>query len=355
LRLGRKLNKKAHVTLHDIAKRMNVSKVTVSKALRGHPDISRETTKQVKKIAEELGYTPNFAARNLSSRKSNTIGVVVPKIAHFFFSSVIEAIYDTAFYNNYDIALTVAQEDAEREKKHVDTLLAMRVDGLIVSITQQTKDKAIFEKVLDRNVPLVFMDRVLEIKGTSQVTVDDKGGAFNAVEQAIKNGYKKIGHLGGYKEINIGKNRYAGFVEAMERYNLPINPEWVLFGGFGEEHGYNGFMKLYHGGNMPEFIFAVTYPVALGVYTAAAEVGMKIPDDIDLICFGNSSVSRFIKPELSYVNQPTDALGKTAVELVLEHISEYESYKPKRIQIPTNLVLRETCVKKKDVGLTVIS
>jgi len=349
------LKKKTHITLYDIAKRLNVSKVTVSKALRGHPDISRETTKEVKKIAEELGYTPNFAARNLSSQKSNTIGVVVPKIAHFFFSSVIEAIYDAAFNNNYDIALMVSQEDSSREKKHIDTLLAMRVDGIIVSITQQTKDKAIFEKVLSRNVPLVFMDRVVEMKGTSQVTVDDRGGAFNAVEQAIRKGYKKIAHLGGYREINIGKDRYAGFVDAMKQYDLPVNPGWVVFGGFGEDNGYNGFMEFYRTGNMPEFIFAVTYPVALGVYTAAAEVGMKIPDDIDLICFGNSSVSRFIKPEISYVNQPTDVLGKTAVDLVLEHIRDYENYRPKRIQIPTNLVLRETCVKKKGVGLAVIS
>ncbi|HUI30501.1 MAG TPA: LacI family DNA-binding transcriptional regulator [Candidatus Acidoferrales bacterium] len=349
------MKKKTHITLYDIAKRLNVSKVTVSKALRGHPDISRETTKEVKKIAEELGYTPNFAARNLSSQKSNTIGVVVPKIAHFFFSSVIEAIYDAAFNNNYDIALMVSQEDSSREKKHIDTLLAMRVDGIIVSITQQTKDKAIFEKVLSRNVPLVFMDRVVEMKGTSQVTVDDRGGAFNAVEQAIRKGYKKIAHLGGYREINIGKDRYAGFVDAMKQYDLPVNPGWVVFGGFGEDNGYNGFMEFYRTGNMPEFIFAVTYPVALGVYTAAAEVGMKIPDDIDLICFGNSSVSRFIKPEISYVNQPTDVLGKTAVDLVLEHIRDYENYRPKRIQIPTNLVLRETCVKKKGVGLAVIS
>jgi LacI family transcriptional regulator len=343
------VKKKPQITLNDIAKRLSVSKVTVSKALRGHPDISRETAKKVKKVAEELGYTPNFAARNLSSRKSSTIGVVVPKIAHFFFSSVIESIYDTAFHNNYDIALTVSQEDPEREKKHIDTLLAMRVDGIIVSITEHTKDKAVFDKVLDRGVPIVFMDRVLEIKGTSQVTVDDRGGAFSAVEQAIRNGYRKIAHLGGYKEINIGKERYAGFAEAMKQYGLPVNPDWVSLNGFGEDSGYEGFMKIYRSGNMPEFFFAVTSPVAFGIYDAAAEVGLKIPDDIDLICFGNSAIGRFIKPELSYVNQPTDSLGKTAVELMLEHLREDDDYKPKRIQLPTNLVMRETCIKKQNV------
>ncbi len=341
------MNRKPHVTLSDIAKQLNVSKVTVSKALRGHPDISRETTRLVKKVAEELGYTPNFAARNLSSRKSNTIGVVVPKIAHFFFSSIIESIYDEAFYNNYDIALTVSQENAEREKKHIETLMAMRVDGVIVSITQETKDSTIFEKVLSRNVPLVFMDRVLQVGGTSQVTVDDRGGAVKAIELAISNGYTKIAHIGGYKEINIGKNRYEGFAEAMKKHGLPVDPDWVIHGGFGEDDGYQGFMKIYKSGKMPEFIFAVTYPVALGVYAAAAEVGVRIPEDLDIICFGSASINKFLKPALTYVDQPTRTLGKAAVDLVIEHIGETENYQPKLIEVPTELVIRDTCIKKK--------
>ncbi len=347
-----KLNRKPHVTLSDIAKQLNVSKVTVSKALRGHPDISRETTKLVKKMAEELGYTPNFAARNLSSRKSNTVGVVVPKIAHFFFSSVIEAIYDEAFNNNYDIALTVSQENSERERKHIETLMAMRVDGLIVSITQETKDAAIFEKVLSRNVPLVFMDRVLQMEGTSQVTVDDKGGATKAIELAISNGYTRIAHIGGYKEINIGKNRYEGFVEAMKKHGLPIESDWVIHGGFGEDDGYRGFMRLYKSGHMPEFIFAVTYPVALGVYAAAAEVGVKIPDDLDIVCFGSASINKFLKPALTYIDQPTDTLGRAALDLVLEHIGETDEYMPKLVEVPTELVIRDTCVRKNPIVTT---
>ncbi len=332
--------------MNDIAKQLNVSKVTVSKALRGHPDISRETTKRVEKVAEVLGYTPNFAARNLSSRKSNTIGVVVPKIAHFFFSSIIESIYDNAFYNNFDIALTVSQENYERERKHIETLMAMRVDGLIISISQQTRDKAIFEKVVSRNVPLVFMDRVMEIEGTSQVTVDDKGGAFKAIELAIDNGYTKIAYIGGYRESNIGRRRYDGYAEAMTRHVLPIDPDWVVYGGFGEDDGYDGFMKLYKSGRIPEFILAVTYPVALGIYAAAAEVGMKIPDDIDLICFGSASINKFLKPALSYVDQPTAAIGKAAVDLAVEQIRESDECLPKHIEIPTELVIRDTCVKK---------
>jgi len=341
------MNRKSYVTLDDIAKKLDVSKVTASKALRGHPDISEETRRLVKKVALELGYTPNFAARNLSSKKSSTIGVIVPKIAHSFFGSVIEAIYDAAFSNNYDIALTVSQENADREQRHIETLLAMGVDGIIVSVCQDTKGRTIFEKVLKRKVPLVFIDRVLEIKGTSQVTVDDKGGAFKAVDLAIRNGYRKIGHLAGYKNISIGWNRYLGFEDALKYHEITVNPKWVIFGGFSEDYGYNGLMKLYKNRELPEFIFAVTYPVALGIYDAAAELGMKIPGDIDVICFGTSSVSRFIKPEISFVQQPTDLLGKTAVELVLEQIRKGEDRMDQRIQLPTELILHDTCVVKK--------
>lgn len=344
------MNKRLSITLDDIAKQLNVSKVTVSKALRGHPDISKETTQLVKKVAQELGYTPNYMARNLSSRKSNTIGVVIPKIAHFFFSSVIEAIYDTAFHNNYEIILTVSQENPEREKKHIETLLAMRVDGLIVSITQDTRDSSIFEKVIKAGVPLIFMDRVLDIPGASTVSVDDREGTFQAIEHAIKLGYTKIAQLAGYPEINIGLNRFLGFEDAMKQYGLPINPDWVIRGGFGEEFGYKGFMKLYKSNKLPEFIFTVTYPVALGVYAAVEELGLKIPDDIDIMCFGNSDVNRFISPSLSCVNQPTNTLGKTSVELIIDQIKNIESFELQHIVVPTELIFRETCSKRK-VGI----
>ncbi len=332
------------ITLDDIAKRLNVSRVTVSKALRGHPDISKQTTESIKNLAKELGYTPNYMARNLSSKKSHTIGLVVPKIAHFFFGSLIEAVYDTAFENNYEIILTVSQENAEREIKHLQTLLSMRVDGIIISISEFTKDIEIFNAVQKMGIPLVFVDRVMEIPGFSSVAVADRTGTFKAIEHAIKVGYSKIGHIAGFDNINIGNKRNLGFEDAMKHHNLAINPNWVVQGGFGEEDGYNGFMKIYKSGSLPEFIFTVTYPVALGVYAAVDDLGLEIPKDIDIMCFGNSDINRFISPSLSCVNQPTDKLGKSAVELILEHINN-PNMEEKHIEIETDLILRETCVR----------
>ena len=343
------MNRRQQVTLDDIAKRLDVSKVTVSKALRGHPDISRETTRLVKKIAEELGYSPNYMARNLSSKRTNMIGVVVPKIAHYFFSALIESIYDTAFHNNYEIALMVSQENVERERKHIETLLAMRVDGLIISVTEHTRSSGALEKARDLSVPVVFMDRVLDIPGTSKITVDDRGGAASAIDFAINVGYSKIGHLAGYQDINIGRMRYEGFLAAMKKHELQINQDWIVYGGFGEDDGYKGFKQILQKDKLPEFIFAVTYPVALGMYAAAEEAGLRIPEDVDVICFGSSGFHRFMKPSLTYVDQPTDILGKTAVELMLEHLKSVDEHQPRQIEVPTRIVQRDTCIRKERV------
>ena len=345
------MKRHAHITLDDIAKRLHVSRVTVSKALRGHPDISEGTVKRVRKVVDELGYSPNIIARSLSSRRSNMIGLVVPKIAHFFFGSVIEGVYNKAFENNYETILTVSQENAERERKHLQTLVSMRVDGIIISISQETRDLDLFRWIQKMGVPTLFLVRRPEpsLPGFNSVVVDDKGGAFRAVEQAIKVGYRKIACIGGNTHINIGKNRQAGFENAMRQHDVPIKREWVINGGFGKNVGYDGFMRLHTSGRLPEFIFAMTYPVALGIYEAAKELGLRIPEDVDLICFGDSDVSRVISPALSCVAQPSYELGAKAVELMLKTLLQPDSSKDQHLVLPTELVLRETCTGKNTV------
>ena len=342
------MNKKIRpklVTLNDIAQKLGVSIITVSKALRGHPDISHNTAELIKKTADELGYSPNFMARNLAARKSNTIGVVLPQIAHHFFSSIMDHIYSYARMNNYEVFLTVSQENADMQKKQIQTLLSMRVDGIIISISQDTEDFGIFEAATSRQVPLVFMDRIPNLSNCNTVTVDDRGGAYKVIDHAIKLGYKRIGHFAGYTNINIGRERMLGFRQAMSDHGLEINYDWIVEGDFGEKSGYDSFMKLYHEKNLPDLILAVTYPVAIGIYMAAQEVGMKIPDDIDLICFGNSQVQNFLSPPLSCVNQPTEQLAVKSMELLLDNIDNIDNFQNKNIIIDTDLILRGTCIK----------
>ncbi|MGA9115893.1 MAG: LacI family DNA-binding transcriptional regulator [Bacteroidota bacterium] len=345
--------RRSHLTLEDIARRLDVSPVTVSKALRGHPDISDAMKKRVLKVAAELGYSPNINARNLSSKRSNTIGLVVPKIAHFFFGSVIEGAYNAAFEGNYETILTVSNENPARELKHLQTLISMRVDGIIISISQATRDLEVFEHIRKLGIPLLFLDRRPEppLRGFSSVLVDDAGGARKAVEQAIRVGYRKIACIGGNTHINIGRNRLAGFRKAMHEQDIPVRQEWVLDGGFGKEDGYRAIMRMHGSGRLPEFIFAMTYPIALGVYEAAAELGLHIPEDLDIICFGDSDVSRFISPALSCVHQPASELGARAMELTLKELARPDGAGEQHLVLPTELILRETCTGKKRVGV----
>lgn len=340
------VKKGIQIKLSDIAKKLNVSSVTVSKALRGHPDISAETVKKVKVVAKELGYVPNFMARNLSSKNSKMIGVIVPKITHFFFSTLIESIYDAAFENGYEIVLTVSQENPEREIHHIQSLLSMRVDGLIVSVTENTIDYSIFDTIRKMGLPITFIDRIIPLKEFNSIITDDYSGAYTATEQAIHCGYKKFGTIGGYQHTNIGRDRLKGFKDALKKNKMPIFPDRIILGGFGEQDGYNGFMKLYRSGNLPEFILAVSFSVALGIYKAAHELGLSIPNDFDIICFGNTGFNQFLKPQMTIIDQPASAMGRAAVELTLENIRNIEFFQPKHIILPTKLILGDTCLKK---------
>ncbi len=335
--------KRNQVTLSDIADRLKVSKVTVSKALRDHTDIGQATKQLVKDTARELGYTPNFIARNLSARKTTTIGLLVPKIAHHFFATAIEAIYDTAFANNYEIIMAVSQENSSHEAKHIETMLSMRVDGLLVSVTEETEDMAAFKLVRDKGVPLVFFDRVVNGLGFSCVTADDKQGACLAVAHAIERGYTDIGHFAGFSHTQIGYRRCQGYRLAMQQAGLPVNPDWVLDGGFGEKDGFRSFMQLHDAGNLPQVIFAVSYPVALGVYAGARETGLAIPRDIDVISFGGSSENRFFKPALTYVDQPADVIARHAMEMLLHELQHPGPREEEHIVIPSTLCLGDTC------------
>lgn len=331
------MQKPSQITLSDLAKILKVSTVTVSKALRDHPDISSQTKQRVKDLARKLGYSPNLIARNLSSQKSNIIGVVVPKIGQFFFPSIIKTIHDTAFQRGYETLLMISYENAEREIHQLQTLLSMRVDGLLISISQQTTDTAIFQAIKKTGTPLVFFDRVIEDIGFSTVCLNDKKSAFHAVEYAIQAGHREIAHLAGYSNINIGRARFEGFHDALEKHNIPINSNWIIEGGYSEEYGYDGFMKLMKQKKLPSIIFAVTFSVALGAYKAALEVGVKIPQDIDLIFIGAGQVNPFSSASFASIHQPFEEMGQKAVDVLVQEMIAGETATPQKIVLEAEL------------------
>jgi LacI family transcriptional regulator len=341
------MRKASNVTQTHIAKILGLSTVTVSKALRNHPDISHATIQRVKKLADEMGYTPDLIARALSSRRSNIIGVVVPEIDHTFFAGVMKGIYSTAKENHFQIVLTVSHEDDQKEVENLQTLIAMRVDGILVSISQKTNHFEIYDLIKRKHVPLVFFDRAAPDPDFGRVVVDDRRAAAGAVAYAVGQGYRRIAHLAGPPGISIADARREGYRDGLRAAGLPMQPEWIISCGFAEEDGTRGFEGLMRLREPPDAVFAVNDPVAIGVFDAAGEMGLRIPEDIGVIGFSDNIISRYLSPPLTTVMQPAQDIGDAAVRLVLEAVQKPEKYVPREIVIPTRLVIRDSCSRKK--------
>ncbi len=331
------------VRLSDIAERLNLTKVSVSKALRDHPDISKDTRELVKKTAAEMGYSPNLLARSLSSQQSLTLGVVVPKIAHTFFASAIDAIQSEATGAGYGIVLAVSNENAELERRHIERLLAMRVDGLLVSTSQQKPDLDIYERVRTMGVPLVFFDRRIEEVPFSSVTVDDYGGAYEAVEYLVRQGCRAIAHIAGTPDVAIGRRRREGYEAALRAHGIERRAPWVIEGGFDEWHGYRAFQAMLRdGGPLPEAVLAVSFPVGLGVHAAMLEHDPALQDRVRIVAFGEGGLNEWYTYPHTCVRQPTRAIGQEAVRLLLEHINGTGGAPPRHVVLPTELLTPET-------------
>ncbi len=326
------------VRLIDIAERLNITKVTVSKALRDQPDISKDMRALVKKTAAEMGYTPNLVARSLSSQRSHILGVVVPKIAHPFFAAVIDAIQEEATKKGYGILLAVSNENAALERQHIERLLAMRVDGLLVSVSKQQPDLSVYQQVRDMHMPLVFFDRQIEDAGFSSITIDDRLGAFHAVDHLIQQGYRKIAHIAGTHDVAIGRERRAGYEEALRKHDLPVFEPWVIAGGFDEWHGYDAFVQILHTDALPDAVFAVTFPVGLGVYGAMREHAPDLLDTVQILTFGDGEVNAFYPYPHLCVRQPTQEMGHRAVEILLAEIEGTADGPAQRVVLQTSLV-----------------
>ncbi|HNX79514.1 MAG TPA: LacI family DNA-binding transcriptional regulator, partial [Prolixibacteraceae bacterium] len=255
----------------DIAKALNVSRVTVSKALRDHPDISQEMKLKVREAVEHLGYIPNQIARQLNAKRTYTVGIVVPDLENNFFSYMVDAMVDYATTQKYHVLLTVSREKQQIEKENIENLIGMRVDGLLVCLSQETTEDGIFRMAEKRNIPLVFFDRAFDNLSFSRVIFDDKAGAEDAVNQVIQQGYTRIAHFAGYSGTSIGRRRSSGYQEALRKNKIGLKPEWMPEGGFEWKDGYEAFRKLKSSGQLPEVIFTVNDRVALGAYKAAKE------------------------------------------------------------------------------------
>lgn len=335
-----------HIKQIDIAKKLKVSRITVSKALRNHPDISTEMRKKVHETAEELGYIPNLIAQNLTSKKTNTLGVIIPDLENNFFSYATDSIIDAANNQNYIVFVTVSRENQNNENANIKKLIGMRVDGLLVCVTQQTNDPQIFNSIKRLNIPLVFFDRQIAGLDFSTVAFDDRNGAINALKEIIDNGYSKIAHIAGYSSVSIGKERCEGYKQVLQGKGLSINPDWIIEGGFEVTDGYNAFMNLLQSNQLPEIILAVNDRTALGAYQAANNMGIRIPEDIGIVAFGFNEIAQTFTPSLSVINQNPRKLGSTATYMLIDLIENRNTGKSKQMVIKEEFQWNESILRK---------
>jgi len=304
----------------DIAKELNISRVSVSKAMRDHPDISPEMKLKVRETADKLGYIPNLIARQLNAKKTFTVGIVVPDLENNFFSYMVDAMIDYATEHKYHVLLTVSREKQHMEKENIENLIGMRVDGLLVCLSQETTDAGVFARVEKMSIPLVFFDRSFDQLPFSRVIFDDQLGAVSAMDNIVQGGITRIAHFAGYSATSIGKTRTAGYLEGLRKNRIQVRNEWLIEGGFEWMDGYESFRKLYNRGDLPEVIFTVNDRVALGAYKAAKEAGLSIPEDIGIFGFGFHEITDFLDPRLTVINQDPRKLGYAAMKQLLGEI-----------------------------------
>ncbi len=319
-------------TIVDIATKLGISPSTVSRALSDHPDVKQDTRTLIRKIAAEANYSPNPIARSLRNSRTTTLGVIVPEIKHDFFSSAISGVEDVAYKAGYTILVCQSNESSERESINTHLLLNHRVAGVVVSIAQDTGGSEHFREVLKRKVPLVFFDRACNDIVASKVVIDDLTTAHNAVRYLVSKGYKRIAHFGGPRELGICRLRWEGYVAALAEAGIPVSEHHVRFGGMHEQDGYASMSALLEEKNIPDAIFAVNDPVAIGAFQRIKEAGLRIPRDIALIGFSNNKITSLVDPQLTTVDQPSFDMGRKAAAVLIDTIEG-------RLKEPTTYVL----------------
>ncbi|WMN11235.1 LacI family DNA-binding transcriptional regulator [Marivirga salinae] len=340
--------KKANITIKDIAKELGVSPSTVSRALKDHPDISQETKKQINDLAQKLNYQPNTVALSLRQSKTNTLGVIIPEIAHFFFSAVISGIEDIAHDAGYHVIITQSNESFEREVMNTKALFNSRVDGILMSVSRETENYDHLQSLLDYEIPLVFFDRIIDSLNACKVIVNDEQGAYEATTHLIEQGCYRIAHLAGPQNLAISKNRLNGYKAALadNRYMIDENLVKVCgLGTFEEAESITNEILDYR--FPPDAIFANNDVAAYGAMIAIRKKKLRIPEDIAIVGFSNWRFSSLIQPALSSVTQPGFKMGQEATRLLMKQINKEKDEESitETISLKTNLVVRESSKK----------
>ena len=331
------------VTIKEIAKRAGVSVGTVSKVLNYDETVNEINRNKVIKIIKKLNYTPNRIARSLSRGKTKNVGFIIPDITNPFFPELVRGASDILISKGYYVFLCSSDNDPNKEDLYINDLMSMWADGIIIAPSDsENRDIDIFNKIIP---PFVVIDREIEGLNKDLVIINNKKGAYEAVNYLIGNSHKRIVILAGPQHAKTAQDRFKGWKSAMEEKNL-FQEEFVFWGNFSISSGYEMMKEVFNNLGKVDAVFACNDLIALGAVQAIEEKKYKIPDDISIIGFDDIYLSRFLKPHLTTVRQPIYNMGKIAAEILLDRISSSKDFVPKKVVIEGNLIVRGSVARK---------
>lgn len=337
------MDRKKPVSLKDLAKELDVSISTISRALKNSPEIGEEMRKKVKALAKKMNYRPNPFAMSLLKNSPRIIGIIVPDIVTHYYSSIISGINDIARKNGYSTIITSSYEQYELEKKCLEDLINIRVEGVIACLSQQTMDFSHFESLYEQNIPLVFFDRVCLIDRFSSVITNNVESAQEATLHFLNTGSKRVGFIGGGNHLEIVKKRKHGYLQALRDHKIPIEKELVFCEKIGYESGYHGACRLLSLPNPPDAILGMTDSLAFGAMKAIRERKLRIPEDVALIGYTDEEHSNYVDPPLTAVTHQTYKMGEVTCKLLLRQIKG--NNKVQQIEVPCILSIRGSSIK----------
>ena len=337
--------RRSQATIGDVAKAVGVASSTVSRALNGHSDISPVTRQAILDAARLLDYHPNLLAQSLKSRETHTVGVLIPDIERPFFATVVSGIQSVATEAGYRVMICQSKESYQTEVSNVQALIASQVDGLLICHSRETENFDHVKPGACRGIPVVHFDRVSNEVDSAKVILDDWNGAFNVTEHLIQQGARRIAILAGPASLLISRNRLAGYQNVLQRYSLPLRPEYEAHIEFQTEEAVAALDKWLALPEPPDAIFAVNYTNAFDLLVALKKRGLRVPQDVAVAGFGDEFMASMIEPGLTTVNLHPYRIGQQAARLFLEQVQQKEHFQPRTFVIAGDLIIRQSSLK----------
>ena len=338
-------------TIYDIAKHLNISATTVSRGLKDHPAINKNTRKKIFEAAKHLGYRSNTFASSLRSKKTYTIGVIVPRLNSYFMSSVLAGMEDAANRENYNLIISQSLENSEKEMANAYTMFNKRVDGLLVSLAYDTENIVHFEPFFKKGIPVVFFDRVYPHNDSTCIVIDNYKAAYDVTKHLIDQGCKRIMHLGGNTLRNVYADRLKGYKHALLDHNLPFDEKKLVYiSKLSEEAGTKAAEQILGMSSKPDAVFSANDTAAVFCMIKLKEAGISIPRDIAFAGFNNDPISKIVEPKLTTVNYSGYDMGEATVNSLVNHLNGISNVKTTNmIILRSDIIIRESSLKNKNL------